>query len=194
MLEKILEWDTALFLALNDLNSPISDQFWFIISEKQTWYPLYLFIIAFTIWKYKKDSWWMILGFIVSVSLSDWIASGVFKPYFGRLRPCHDEAISGMVHIVYDYCGGRFSFMSSHASTTFGLASSWYFFMRDRFPWMKYFFIWSMIVAYSRIALGVHFPTDIIFGALTGYLVGMLIFYLFDFLNKKFSKQELQKT
>ncbi|NMM50572.1 phosphatase PAP2 family protein [Marinigracilibium pacificum] len=194
MIEILLKWDTALFLALNELHSPISDQIWHIISEKKTWFPLYLFIILFTVWKYKKDSWWMILGFIAAVGLADWVASGLFKPYFGRLRPCHNEELMGLVHIVNNHCGGKYSFMSSHASTTFALASSWYFFMRDRFSWMKYFLIWSVIVAYSRIALGVHYPLDIICGGLAGFLIGMLIFYLFTFVKQKITGTTIQKV
>tara|TARA_B000000477_G_C6067572_1_gene217255 strand:+ start:351 stop:665 length:315 start_codon:yes stop_codon:yes gene_type:complete len=88
------------------------------------------------------------------------------KPYFERLRPCNDSSLQGLINVVAG-CGKKFSFASSHASTTFSLATIFYLISKKK---IKLMFLWSILIGYSRIYLGVHFFIDVIFGFLVGYL------------------------
>tara|TARA_B110000438_G_scaffold302790_2_gene361720 strand:- start:80957 stop:81271 length:315 start_codon:yes stop_codon:yes gene_type:complete len=97
------------------------------------------------------------------------------KPFFEILRPCYNENLKSTINIVAE-CGGRYGFASSHASTTFSLATCFYLISSKK---IKLLFIWSLIVGYSRIYLGVHFFSDVIFGFFIGIITSIIIFHIF---------------
>ncbi|MFD2515754.1 phosphatase PAP2 family protein [Pontibacter locisalis] len=168
MVEALEQLDKELFVYLNDMQSPFWDVIMVFVSEKLVWIPFYLGIIGYLVWRYRKQSIFMLLMAVVAIGLADFVASGVFKPYFLRLRPCHDPTLAEFVNLVKG-CGGRFGFMSSHASTSFALAVFFNLILSDRYLVFKIVLVvWAVIVSYSRIYLGVHFPGDIIGGALLG--------------------------
>jgi len=97
-----------------------------------------------------------------------------------RLRPCHEPALEGLVHIVNGKCGGKYGFISSHAANTFGIAMMLLMWVKRR--WFGVILmVWAALVSYSRIYLGVHYPGDVIGGAIWGVLCGWLMFLLFKF-------------
>lgn len=179
MIETIVQLDQEFFLWLNGLHNEFSDKVFWVITSKNTWIPLYISIIVFLFMKYGwKKGGVILLAVVASIGLADQIASGLFKPMVGRLRPSHEPALQDLVHIVNGYRGGKYGFFSSHASTTMALASSLFLFLKDRYKWVWLFFPWSFIVAYSRIAVGVHYPLDIFFGLLTGFLSALLLYFI----------------
>ena len=115
---------------------------------------------------------------VSTVIISDFITSSIMKPYFERLRPCNDSSLQGLINVVAG-CGKKFSFASSHASTTFSLATIFYLISNKK---IKLMFLWSILIGYSRIYLGVHFFLDVIFGFLVGYLTSNFIYRI----SKKF--------
>ena len=105
--------------------------------------------------------------------------------------PCHDQEINSYIRIVKQGCGGLFGFFSSHAANSFGLATFFYLTLKNYSNLFKYLFLWALIVSYSRIYVGVHFPLDIFFGTTFGIIIGILTFkfyeknlYSFKFFNK----------
>lgn len=172
MLEYIQQLDVELFLYLNGLHSNFWDVVMYWFSEEITWIPLYA-VLLFGL--YKKYGWKallpVIVGVTLTITLTDQLSVKAFKEVFVRYRPCHNLEIQHLVHLVKNHCGGQYGFVSSHAANTFGLAS----FLCLLFSNNKLglgLFIWAMAVAYSRIYLGVHYPADILGGALLGISLG----------------------
>jgi len=179
MLESIKSLDQKLFLWLNSLHTPALDPVMAWITGTKEWVPFYLLLVVFLIWKYKWKTIYMVVGIALLITACDQFTSTFMKPYFSRLRPCHNPEIQGLIHLVKG-CGGKYGFASSHAANTFGLATFFWLILRDRFPWAKYFFIWALIVSYSRIYIGVHYPADVITGGLIGIIFGYLIFKIYE--------------
>jgi undecaprenyl-diphosphatase len=98
------------------------------------------------------------------------------KPFFGRLRPSWEPTLEGMVHIVDGYRGGSFGFASSHAANTFATATFLVLLFRGKKPGMVWLFIWCTLVSYTRIYLGVHYPLDILCGALVGAMLAFVVY------------------
>ena len=179
MLDFLKNIDESLFIFLNGLHNDAFDFIMYWITYQQTWYPFYLLLIIWLVWKYKLNGIILIIFIVLAITISDQFTSSFMKPFFERLRPCHDPSISHLVHLV-DGCGGQYGFASSHASNSFALATMLFLFFRTRFKHASILFIWAGLVAYSRIYVGVHFPGDIIVGALIGYLTGLIRFVLYS--------------
>ncbi|MDY3352106.1 phosphatase PAP2 family protein [Riemerella anatipestifer] len=170
-MHKIIELDQSLFLYLNGLGNTYFDTFWIMVSGKLTWLPLYFIFLYLIIKNYEKKKVIYILLFItLGIIISDQIAN-IFKIGVHRFRPCHEPILEGLVREVK--CGGPFGFYSAHASNSFFIASFMNLIFSKR---IKFFglmvFAWASFVAYSRIYLGVHYPLDIIYGAMVGFLLG----------------------
>lgn len=178
----IVSADQELFLWLNGLHTPWLDTVMYWITYKYTWIPLYILLIALTV---RAEGWkkggLIVIAVVLAIAAADKITSGFMKPYFLRLRPCHDPSIQVVMHHVTD-CGGMYGFASSHASTSFALAIAWFSLLRREIPRMALLFLWAAIYAYSRVYVGVHYPLDILVGALVGLLVGysfVQLYYIF---------------
>lgn len=188
MLEQLEKLDQELFLYLNEQQSPFWDTVMVTVSDKYFWIPFYLLLIGYIIWRYKLQSIPMLLMAVAGIGLADYVASGIFKPYFARLRPCHDPEISAMVNLVRG-CGGQFGFLSSHASTGFALAVFFNLTLSDRYLIFKILLVtWAVMVSYSRIYLGVHYPGDTLGGALVGTGTAMLAVVGYRFWLRKYTR------
>lgn len=187
MLEFLNKLDTELFLFFNSINSPFWDKIMWWISGSKSWIPMYLIIVIYIIYKFRWKAVITLIFIALVVTLADQISVKAFKDVFQRLRPCHNPALEEIVHLVKNKCGGKYGFVSSHAANTFAVA----FFLSKLFK-NKYFslfiFIWAAVVSYSRIYLGVHYPFDVLGGALLGSVIGWLVFLLNDFTQIKLSK------
>lgn len=183
-------WDHQLFLFLNGLHVGWLDPVMTFISSEKGWIPFYAVLVFLVFYKYKWKGLCVLLGVVVAITLSDQIASHIFKPMVMRLRPCHDPLIKDLVYLPDGHCGGKYGFMSSHAANTFALASLIYMTMRKHYRkigWMM--FPWAAVVSYSRIYMGAHFPGDVICGAALGVLLGFGIGYLTRFVISSAAKR-----
>ena len=187
-MDEIINLDKEVFLFLNGLHSSFFDIVMSLMTETYFWLPLYLFLIFIIIKKYKKDSIWIFVAVIVTIVLCDRITTGFMKPFFARLRPSHEPELESLIHLVNNYRGGLYGFASSHAANTFGVAMFLWLTLKSNFKWIGLIFVWAAIMTYTRIYLGVHYPTDIIVGALIGVGCGLIAFKLSSYLinrNKK---------
>ena len=184
MIDQLNTLDTHLFLKLNGWHSPFWDRIMWFISGKIEWLPFYILLIILLIYLFKKQSIFIVIGAIIAVILADQLAVHAFKEVIGRLRPSHDPEISDMVHIIHDYRGGLYGFVSNHAANTFSLATYLSLIVRKRY-FTIILFAWALLVSYSRIYLGVHYPGDIIGGAVLGLFIGWGIYTIYRILNRK---------
>ena len=180
----IVELDQQLFLYINSFNSPFWDKIMYVISGTLIWIPFYLAILIYLAIKYKRRFFVILILIILGVFIADQGSVQLFKNVFQRLRPCHEPALEGLVHIVRERCGGMYGFVSSHASNCFYAAVISGLLVRKK--WFSIFMIcWAAIIGYSRIYLGVHYPGDIICGAAFGALVGWGVFKLYEIIDEK---------
>lgn len=114
--------------------------------------------------------------------------SGLIKDSVQRLRPCHNESIKSMIHMVHG-CGGKYGFVSSHAANSFGVAMFFTLFFKHKYAGLL-LMLWALVVSYSRIYLGVHYPGDVTGGALLGLILGIAFFRLDKFLLLKIYNKE----
>lgn len=146
------------------------------MSYPLTWIPLYVLLIAAIGWRYRnwKKVLLVLLGFVIAVGLSDFIASGVFKPLVERLRPTREPALDPL-HLVRNCIGGKYGFCSSHAANTAAVATLFSLLYRNKIA-TAVLVLWVALNCYSRMYLGAHYPTDIMVGLLIGTLLAALVY------------------
>ncbi len=177
MIETIKQIDTDIFLILNSCNSPFWDTIMYWISSKTLWFPVYLFVIYLFFKKYKKKAIFIVLALIILVGIADLTSVYLFKNIFLRYRPCHNLDIYNIVHIVNNKCGGTYGFVSSHATNVFVIVSFVSLIFKNRNTTIVAVFL-GLIISYSRIYLGVHYPADIIGGITVGIFIGSVGFFI----------------
>ncbi len=174
-------WDQALFGIINQSYLPTwLDSVAIHSRNPWTWIPLYLAILAWILYRPLSKSWKIVLILVLAVILSDQISATLIKPWAMRLRPCRfpDTATNARLLVP---CGSGYSFVSSHASNHFALAWTLglFFYQRWRGSGLILGTIWSSLICWSQIRVGVHFPTDIAFGAMLGILIAATLWLTF---------------
>lgn len=166
----MFEIDADILLWINGHGNAWLDALMWGVSCAKTWIPLYVVLVGLIAYKYRnwKAILLILIGFGVAVGLSDWLCSGVIKPLVARLRPTHEPAIDP-IRLVHGYVGGLYGFCSSHAANTMAVALLFSLLYRNKTA-TACLMTWVALNAYSRMYLGVHYPSDIMAGLLLGAL------------------------
>lgn len=180
MLKKLLDWDREALIFLNGLRNGTTDTFWATITEIHFWIPLFLLFIVLLIYRQKRvkgliQVTWVIALVLFITTITHWVKSIV-----GRVRPNNEEALAPFINILKQPTD--FSFFSGHASSSFAITLMVFLFLRNNHRWGIIFFFWPILFSASRIFVGVHYPLDILIGA----IVGILSAILFHKVYKKF--------
>ncbi len=166
----MIELDRSIFLFLNSMHTPFMDEVMRVLSMRLVWVPWYLFIIWILAARYGKRVWIPLVLVPVLILFTDQ-GCNLLKNLIERPRPCHEPSLAGMVHTVRGHCCGMYGFVSAHASNFFGIAAFTAPLIRRKwYTWLA--IIWGVLVSYSRIYLGVHYPGDVAGGALLGIAAG----------------------
>lgn len=185
MLEQLVHIDTEILLAINGWHAPWADTLMWIVSAKTTWIPLYLLLIGLLVWRYRQPAptpikWLqkvpacvvMIVVIGLAVGAADFIASGILKDWVARPRPSRVPELEGVLHLVNGYKSGQYGFVSSHAANTMAVALLFSLIWRNKIATVG-LMLWVAANCYSRMYLGVHYPTDILGGLIVGSLVAV---------------------
>ncbi len=195
MIEYLNDIDTEALLAINGLNDAFQDAFWPLLTA--LWASLLLLFAL--LWVLLRDASrrrtalltiaMLVLVFVVA----DQVSATIIKPLVERLRPTQDPSLTGLVHIVNGYKGGRYGFVSSHAANSFAAVMFVSLLMRRRVVAVS-LFVWAALQCYSRMYLGVHYPGDILGGTILGLLVGWLVYRLYLSLQQRLQLSPIDYT
>lgn len=167
-------WDASLFQLINGrMSNALFDAVLPLLREKWFWAPLYLFVAAFSWLNFgKKKGWLVVLGLVAAVGLSDFTSSSLIKKNVQRLRPCNDPVMVEQVTLRAP-CGAGYSFTSSHAANHFAAAVFLIGIFGGLARWLRPAALsWAAAIAFSQVYVGVHYPGDVICGALLGAAIG----------------------
>ena len=189
MIKKIIDLDKDLFMYLNNEES-VTDFFWIFITNDIVIFLILISIVSFILYKYDyKNFKGTLLLIILTFTATDLIHNHCFKELFQRLRPCWDDAVSCRILVEK---GGEYGFVSGHAANFFGIISMIFLRIPHLKLWIKYsLVIWGVLICYSRIHVGKHYPLDVFFGTVLGVILALFIYKLSKSL---FSSQKVYKN
>ena len=200
MLDYIISLDVSLIEWIHmNLHADWANTFVPYLRNKYTWIPLYIFLIAFVLINYKwKGALWM-LCILVVVGLADLTSTRLLKYNVKRLRPCHNEQVVKKLD-MHVGCGGLYGFVSSHATNHFGIAFFIFYTLGNIYKRIKWpILLWAGAIAFAQVYVGVHYPLDVLCGALLGWAIGGLLAWYFNrrwqlpYLEQEHSKTTIQQ-
>jgi len=170
ILDQLIGLDKSALIYLNNLGAPKWDTFWLFITNQYNWIPLFILMLflIFKVYGLKKGLLILLIAAVL-VAFTDQFVN-LIKHTFGRLRPNNDPSVKNLIRILYS--PHSFSFVSGHATNSMANTIFIYLLLKRHFKYVWLFFIWPLVFAYSRVYLGVHYPIDILTGALLGMCLG----------------------
>lgn len=196
VLDQLLQLDRVIFDFINQtMTNPILDVLLPVMRHKETWIPLYIACVIWIIYRNRSKAWIPLLAVAVTMTVSDTLSSKLIKKSVKRQRPCqvveeHPQTITRV------RCGSGYSFTSSHATNHFTLAWFLPILLGFRQKWFKWLcLVWAGIISFSQIYVGVHYPIDIICGALLGSFLGYSVLRLYTkYLNPRLQVERVGKV
>lgn len=179
-MQELLQLDAELFLKIHrGLSNDFFDWLMPLLRNRYFWIPLYVFIVVFCIKQYKKQGVLIILGLLLTFAIGDLISAKLIKPSVSRVRPCREVTLTGQI-IPRVKCSGGKSFPSTHATNHFAIAIFLIgVFYRKWKPILPLAITWAAAICFAQVYVGVHYPIDVISGAILGTLVGLLTTFIY---------------
>ena len=190
MLEQLLTYDESLFLYLNNLGNTNWDAFWRVVTEKWSSIPLYMLLLYLVFKNFGVKGTLIVVVFAaLMITVSDQLANLFKHVLFQRPRPCKVEELKPLMRFVADGCGSH-GYFSAHASSTMAAAVFVGMLLKLYYKYLPFILLfWAAFVAYSRIYLGVHYPLDILTGMVFGALIGLSIYKMNRWAQRRFNSE-----
>jgi undecaprenyl-diphosphatase len=182
MLEKIIALDKQLLVYLNGLGSEQFDALWLVITKQVYWTPLFLLFLYFVYKKLGAKNTFIVVLFVAVLLTINNTITELFKAHFQRLRPCNDLGLKDIIRNIKP--SASFSFFSGHSSNSMAVAVFLFLLLRKQYRYFWLIFLWPFVFAYSRIYLGLHFPTDILCGYTFGIIMGYITYKIYNSTQK----------
>lgn len=170
----LLDFDTNLFYWINSgWSNPLFDIIMPFLRNKYVWIPFYIFIASFFLFNFGKKGYFLVLFMVLTASTSDMVSNHLFKKQCKRIRPCNTELSVPIIQRVP--CGSGYSFTSNHAANHFAIATflALILGLKNR-KIVVSLFIWALSISLAQVYVGLHYPFDILGGAMIGILTGLL--------------------
>lgn len=184
MIETLKHIDQQFFIAVNHgMQNAFLDWLCPLLRKQSNWYMFYALLIYVLFRQHKRNTVWILLGAAVLILLTDQLSANLIKNTVQRLRPCNDPEMQVRLLV---HCGSGFSFISAHATNHFALAAFFPVFFPHQRKWLlPLALLWAFAIAFSQVYVGVHYPFDVICGALLGATMGYLAGH---FIHRKITK------
>ena len=183
MYEILKNWDRDLFVWFNSLGIEQYDSFWITVTHIETWVPLFalFFFLLFHFYGWKKGA--ALIGSLLITVAVTMLFTGLVKSNIERLRPNNVKALTSIIRILQK--PENYSFFSGHASSSFAIVTFMTLTLRKQTKWIYVAYLWPLLFVMSRLYVGVHYPSDILVGALVGATFGLLGYRISKYFVKK---------
>ena len=173
--------DKTLLMVFNGSHCPYVDRLAVTLTCGYMWIPLYIALLLLVINNHKTVvQISLVIGMaLLAIVLSEGMADLIVKPLIARLRPIHDILMQDSVQVVNNYRAEGYSFFSAHASNTMAVAVFFSLLVKDRL-FACTLITWALVNCWTRLYLGVHYPSDIIVGVVWGSVSGLFAYTMYN--------------
>ena len=173
--------DKTLLMVFNGSHCPFVDRLAVTLTCGYMWIPLYIALLLLVINNHKTVvQISLVIGMaLLAIVLSEGMADLIVKPLVARLRPIHDTLMQDSVQVVNNYRAEGYSFFSAHASNTMAVAVFFSLLVKDRL-FACILIVWALVNCWTRLYLGVHYPSDIIVGMVWGSVSGLFAYTMYN--------------